>query len=291
MLLAQREVESLKRIDRADQLPRPGALSAEVRESGDLDFKAFADAGTLWEHAKDVAAFANALGGTLLVGAYEDDVGALTYPGVRGQSPKEVQTIYERAAGICSPPVAVDSIAIELGTGCVVVAVNVEPATDAVIAAPVSTRTKQGIQVLHSRGWFYPRRVSSQTFAISPSEAPMYMTKDARRGFLLVNRIPVGSRRGVTVLYASPRERTHGGLGVEYKDRVLDLEQASLESNFVEFSSTQGSTKEIVRVPIMDVLDIWEHLPGKWSIRLAGGIAVRPGSTSTSELVYMPMWR
>lgn len=249
-----------------EQLPPEGEPSAKTRESGNLDFKQFADPRNSWEHAKDLAAFANMLGGALLIGAAEN-AGALTYPGI-SQSAKDVQTIYESAARMCSPPPVVDPTPIHLGDGRIVVAVNVQASVD-VIAAPASFRDAQGNKV-QIEGWSYPRRVGSQTGYIAPAELPMFMTRDARRGFLLANRIPPGATAGLTVLSASPRLRGYAGVPVEYGKIVLDLRQSSLESNFVEFSGKSG--KEIVRVPLMDIVDVWEHLPGKWSIRLAGKI-------------------
>ena len=51
-----------------DDLPPEGPLSNVAREKHDLEFKSEADRTSPWEHAKDIAAFANSLGGTILVG-------------------------------------------------------------------------------------------------------------------------------------------------------------------------------------------------------------------------------
>src|SRR5438876_521586 len=97
------------RIESVADLPPSGLLSARSREKLDLDFKRFADERKMWEHAKDVAAFANAFGGVLLVGAdNETDPALLAYPGVRGQSVADVARIYEDGARLCSPAQVVD---------------------------------------------------------------------------------------------------------------------------------------------------------------------------------------
>jgi hypothetical protein len=279
----------MRRIERSEQLPPPGAPSAATREAGDLDFKKFADSRAGFEHAKDVAAFANALGGVLLVGAAEDATGAVEYPGLRGQEAKDVQTIYERAAGLCTPAPTVDPVAIHLEGGRIVVAVNVTASVDAVIAVPATFRNREGARI-QVEGWSYPRRVGSQTSFITPSELPMFMTTGSRRGFLLVHQVPDAHRKNVVVFYGKPRVRAHAGLEVEYVERELELRGASISANTVEFAYTHGQST--FRVPIMDVLDVWEHVPGRWSIRLAGIIDERDlGSQFGRQLVYRPIWR
>jgi len=279
----------MRRIERAEQLPPAGAPSAATREAGDLDFKAFADSRAGFEHAKDVAALANALGGVLIVGATEDASGAVEYPGLHGQQAKDVQTIYERAASMCVPAPTVDPIPIHLDAGRVVVAVNVTASVDAVIAVPATFRNGEGVRV-QVEGWSYPRRVGSQTSFITPSELPMFMTTSSRRGFLLVHQVPEADKKEVVVFYGKPRVRGYAGVEVEYVDRLLELRSASVSANVVEFAYAHGQST--FRVPIMDVLDVWEHVPGKWSIRLAGIIDERDvGSQFGRQLVYRPIWR
>jgi predicted HTH transcriptional regulator len=64
------------RIGTANDLPPAGPLNNRSREKSDLDFKTFVEQAKSWENAKDVAAFANALGGVLLIGA-DDSTGLL----------------------------------------------------------------------------------------------------------------------------------------------------------------------------------------------------------------------
>jgi len=114
------------RIETVADLPPEGPLNDRAREKADLDFKTFADPAKSWEHAKDVAAFSNAIGGVLLIGAH-DKTGHLAYPGIVRQSVKDIQGIYEAAAQLCSPSPIVDVIPIPARN---VVAVNVEPYLD-----------------------------------------------------------------------------------------------------------------------------------------------------------------
>jgi hypothetical protein len=70
---------SYARIESAKDLPQEGGLNERARERRDIDFKTYVPPESMAEHAKDVAAFANGLGGVLLIGAdIKDD--KLVYP-------------------------------------------------------------------------------------------------------------------------------------------------------------------------------------------------------------------
>src|SRR5690242_16146701 len=99
------------RIENIADLPPEGPLSERAREKSDLDFKQYTDPAKMWEHSKDIAAFANALGGVLLIGA-DDASGQLLYRGIAGQTVKDIQAIYEGAAQRCSPSPIVDVVPI-----------------------------------------------------------------------------------------------------------------------------------------------------------------------------------
>lgn len=76
------------RITEPTQLPPDGPFSVRAREKHDIDFKRFADDAQPWEHAKDIAAFANALGGVIVVGADAETEAVLAYPGLRSNRPQ-----------------------------------------------------------------------------------------------------------------------------------------------------------------------------------------------------------
>lgn len=132
-----------------EDLPLEGPLSNEAREKHDLEFKSEADRSTPWEHAKDIAGFANALGGTILVGASNKD--EVHLHGLRKQTAREVMDIYEAAAMKCSPVVPIDPVPIILASGVTVVAVNVPPYPEALVLQrrPISDPLSGGI-VIHA---------------------------------------------------------------------------------------------------------------------------------------------
>lgn len=270
------------RIETAADLPPVGPLNDRAREKVDLDFKTFADPVKSWEHAKDIAAFSNALGGVLLVGA-DDSTGQLTYPGVAGQTVKDIQAIYEGAAQLCSPSPVVDVIPIpESG----VVAVNVEPYLDQLVAAPAGSRDRTGKEIKHDAAWVFPIRQASQTEFIKPENLGMYMNREVRRAVLLLAKIPQGARQHVVVHFHVNKTSMTEALGVA--EMTLSIGNVSPDANFVELVHRDGSFFRRCRVPLTDVQDVWEFKHERWSIRLAGRLGTVPKSapTDSARLTY-----
>ena len=88
------------------------ALANEV-EGEDLDYKGKQSPVEWWELAKDIAAFANHLGGVLLLGAYERSDGR---PNFGGLAPDEVTKLivayHDAALKRCQPPVVISCVRI-----------------------------------------------------------------------------------------------------------------------------------------------------------------------------------
>jgi predicted HTH transcriptional regulator len=103
------------------------------------------------ELAKDVAAFANADGGVLLIGAYEDTRhGVLgTYKALDAQAVKLARESYSQAVrSFCFPSPIIDSVVVPHGNGSVV-AVNVWPFP----GQAVGVRSRE-----HIDAYFFPFR-------------------------------------------------------------------------------------------------------------------------------------
>lgn len=68
-----------------------GQIAALAREpeGPTIDYKGDADPAEWWELAKDIAAFANHLGGVIVVGAYEPD----GLPSIQGLPPEKVRAL------------------------------------------------------------------------------------------------------------------------------------------------------------------------------------------------------
>lgn len=243
------------RIEREDQLPPAGPVDHRSREKLDIDFKRFADKAKISEHAKDLAAFANSVGGTLLVGAdNESNPTLLNYPGIRGQTAAEVRSIYEQAGMLCSPTLIVDTIPISAG-GVQLVAVNVDPFIDQLVGAPAP-----------NDGWRFPVRRASQTDFVTPENIPMYIHRQARRSYLLLTSIPVTERRDVTIYFPRVANGMTGALDTSHQ--LLTLESVPQDRNHIVL---RDGTRQ-VRVPLADIVDVWAPADGSWAIKVSGFI-------------------
>src|ERR1700690_2040103 len=162
-------------------LPPEEPLSNASREKQDLEFKSEADRATPWEHAKDIAALANSLGGTIIVGASNKE--RVSLHGLRRQTAQEVMEIYESAAMMCSPVIPIDVVPITLSSGASVVAVNVPAYPDTLVGAPGAAKIRhREPNVLPDGGklprkpthmkaensWRFPIRRASQTHFVTP---------------------------------------------------------------------------------------------------------------------------
>lgn len=270
-------------------LPPAGPPTDRSREKADLDFKSFADERQPWEHAKDIAAFANALGGVLLIGA-DDTSGDLLYPGLRGQTVAQVKSIYEGAAKMCSPTATVDVVPIEHPSGVVVVAVNVDPHVDQAMAAPAGTRDKNGKPCRHDTAWVFPVRRASLTEAVLPEALPVYMNREIRRTLLLLARIAPEARRKVTVHSHMRRPVQGGALVVDCVQSTMAVVEVSVERNRLRLVGLEMGSPQC-NVPILDVMDVWESADGCWDIRISGEIHRVKGGQLGDRLSYVPLPR
>jgi len=96
-----------------------------ARETGTYDFKGSADPTDPRELAKDVAAFANAFGGVVLVGAVEDEQTHTLkeYSPLPRAVADKLTTAYELAVrDRCDPPPLVDIVPVDLLRGRMTIA-------------------------------------------------------------------------------------------------------------------------------------------------------------------------
>lgn len=153
-------------------------------ESATLEFKGGVNSRDSLELAKDVAAMANHLGGTILVGAVEGADGLLErWNALDASTAAEVQTAYERAAmRFLSPRPRIGALRIAIPGGeCV--AVNVEPHVDGVVGARADARIE------HT--WRYPLRVGKETRWMTPEEVAL-MTPQTRKALVMLSRLNRG---------------------------------------------------------------------------------------------------
>jgi hypothetical protein len=171
-----------------------------TRESDTLEFKAHVDTAVLFELAKDVASFANASGGTLLVGACGGSV-LSSYKELDSDRVNVVARAYEEAVrDRCAPPpgLRTESLSTEQGF---ILAVHVEP-----YPSPVAVKVKGNVaDGWGGDSWVFFSRVASQNKDFRPEVLPM-LTPETRRIAVLLRSIPEGATIGLAL-----RTRHEGG--------------------------------------------------------------------------------
>jgi Putative DNA-binding domain len=160
------------------ELPMPGSKA----EKASLDFKA-RPTNDSFENAKDVAAFANASGGTILIGAAATGELLATYLPLAGEEASQAQRAVEQAVrDRCRPAPIFEVAQISKDTG-IVLAINIWPFP----GQPIGVEVKKGDrprgdgEKLPEGLYFFPIRVGSHTKSITPDQLPMFMDARLRR--------------------------------------------------------------------------------------------------------------
>lgn len=165
-----------------DPLPELGV----AHERGRLDFKATVDPQNRLELAKDVAAFANASGGTLWVGASCRGEFLYAYVPLDSQTASQVQRAYEEAVRDRCRPTPMFDVAQHPHEDGFVVGVTVEP----MIGSAVGVRLIKSEAVgLLEETYLYPRRVGAHTRSISPDQMHMFVDAEFRRKVLSLEKL------------------------------------------------------------------------------------------------------
>jgi len=185
-------------ITRVDQLPAP--LSDIEREV--MDWKAPGQAKvTSFHKAKDVAAFANHLGGALIIGACEGDGGKLAkWEGMAPTDAGALATEYSNSIGQkCDPVPSIDPIALPCPTNSskVVLVINV-PASLRLIGVKADVASHEAWKD-ENKAYVYPMRTGTTTRFLTASELPMFMTPQSRRNAILLHKIPKNARVKIKV--------------------------------------------------------------------------------------------
>ncbi len=212
-------------ITKASQLPEVG----KGFETDVFDMKAQYDTTLVSEIAKDLAGFANHLGGTILIGAYEDKAVICKYGGVTDKQRAKINTNVAHAArNHCHPPVA---YSIELLThsnsNVEVLAINIEPTLSTPIA--ISDKNKPHF-------YAFPLRRGSHTTWIAVENLAMHMEPKIRRMYLLLSRISKNASVNLSVKYinaqlAAPADRVRM-YTVSLQDNSLTILVGNQERTF-----------------------------------------------------------
>ncbi len=218
------------------------------------------------ELAKDVAAFANASGGTIVFGATEKDHRLEKYEGKDAHA----------AAALCDalhavvnerlrpqPIVAPRPIEID---GTHVVALNVYPTVGQATGVRVKqTECDDGDHRKNVDAYLFPMRVGEDSIWLNPEQAAMLMIPSLRRTISMLRQVPEKAKVHVTFL---PSNAVRFSGGVHTLESLDDLRNA-LVLGGIDILRTQGRV-----VPLDAVLGV--HFDtyaegadkGRWCIRI-----------------------
>lgn len=246
-------------------------------ERATLDLKATYDLAKQACMAIDVAAFANHIGGTLLIGASETDgrVGAYV-PVPEAENNARKDAFSKAVAGRCRPAPHVDLVPIAYGTGWVL-AVNVWPQVNGPVGVRVcdvealaenykarhvasgvpeteataraKTEAKRDAGGYAGDSWVFPIRSGSDAFYVTPENLPMYMLPHVRRTALLLRKIPPGATVQCVVA------------DIEKRPRVLD--SVDEEANVVKMHAP-GDPAAPHWVPLDGIASVFETESDGW---------------------------
>jgi len=210
-----------------------------------------------FECAKDVAAFANAFGGVILVGAKESATGRVEkYSPISSEDAARLATIYSHAVrDNCLPkPIhKVETIAVDGGH---VIAVNVWP----FIGQPIGVRVKDA-----STAYRFPLRSGKDTIFLTPDQLHMFMLPQLRRVTILLEGIPPEDRNAVWI----KGDGFPNGINVE----LLDVKPLQNVFRFamIQPLAPQGSQRDVRALSLDDVDSVWRTEAGRWFIRCPRG--------------------
>jgi hypothetical protein len=246
-----------RRTDTAADLPvQAGATPAPVPEDLRFDMKMAVSnqIGDQGDQACDMAAFANAMGGVLLVGAHEHprNSGILhAYVPVDQAEAQQICESYEQALSLCSPRPVIDAKPVELvvGQGRYVVVVNCEP-----YAAPPIGVAQPG-QGGGEKWWAFPARRGNDNHPLRPEELATIMEPRLRRIALQLERLPV---RNPTFYFSNNEWRNL---------RIVEIEH---EASAVRLETTDRTNASSLMLPLDAIEMIWRDdslgRDGMWKV-------------------------
>lgn len=251
-------------------LPMPGLAHEMAR----LEFKLQVDAQNRVELAKDVAAFANGVGGTILIGVEREGERLKAFrPLARDASAKTMSGFDEAVRDWCSPKPLVEIHEIEQAGGCVV-AVNVWAFPGQAVGVRDGNRSKAR--------YFFPLRSGANTVYLTPEQLPMIMLPEIRRIAILLSQIPECERDRVSLCFLGPGISVQA-VGYQPQPRWESLKlKAEFEDvvmrNTVEFEDDDGP----VRIPADSIAHVWRG-PAGWCVA-ARVMFVNRGGTMAQPL-------
>jgi len=206
-------------ITHRDELPAAG----QAVETRSIDFKV-KHTSTRFEAAKDVAAFANTSGGTILIGVRAAADSLTGYIPLTTEEAQAAKTDYDEAVrDRCSPAPMFDVSFLGLDGGNIV-AVNVWPMPGQPVGVELKPTDLKEYERESKGVYFYPVRVGSHTRAILPEQLPMFIDAKARKAAIVLSRAI-----GKALVMAVPKHEKNR----LWRDDALKLLDVNLHENCV----------------------------------------------------------
>ncbi len=242
-------------------LPRMSEAYLTERQWFDLKFTY--KPGSQAEMAKDLAAFANAQGGALIIGAKEGPTEPDYTSPLRAEVAERIALEFDLAVrDHCrpSPTIHVRTIPSRDAPGMVVLVINIEPAVDQPIAARVGEKS--------FAAWRFPVRVGRDTEFLFPEQLPLYMNSKARRAKLLLLRA-LAAGGDVDLFDVPPGSWSHGNIrrSSPFKLDAVDTEGGG---SVLLRDGTGNLGSQSIAVPLDDVEAVWLQHDGRWAMRISG---------------------
>ncbi len=248
-------VPVFKPIRSVDDLP-PTGPTTRTAEAHSIDFKNTYPLNNQAEMAKDMAAFANALGGVILIGTSRDG-DPLAYPGIARTYADQLSDRFAdtHARHLSPKPPIIERIIFDApASGTVLLAVNVHPFADQIVGARVDTNV-----------WRFPIRVGADTNDLEPAMLPLYASA-VRRNIILLENID-RARDKVRICFRNPRNTTNAQPSyLAAKIHSIDISKNVLVVTLENESDTYH------RIPLDDIECVWDsaHNYADWVVRVLG---------------------
>lgn len=196
------------------------------------DFKR-RDAGTQFHRAKDLAAFANHLGGTIVVGAAEHDGYLRSYPGLTRAEAAQSRSASQDAIARCHPAPIVDIDDYECPgqEDLRIIAVNIAPSLDLVCVDVRNQRDET--DDYGGTSYVFPVRTATATRYLQPPHIAMHMLPSIRRLAILLSRIPSGA----------PIRVIFNNAGNDYQVSTARFIALRDDDNYVEIERNDGKMR------------------------------------------------
>jgi hypothetical protein len=259
-------------------------------EHSQLDYKTtydLADDAVRYEIAKDVAAFANAMGGTIVVGVREQGGRVVRLEGV-SDAPRLVRSVADALRHHCVPVPSTPqehAIAVSpadapklLATGSAPPLADVTLLTLNVQAdprGPIGVRPYPTATIADA--YRFPVRVSDQTRFMPPTELPMWMNSHERRAAIQLRGVLESGGSAVAMhldaMGTDPRSHPQ-------RVQVIEIDE---EASTVGLRS-MGPGNFVATVPLLYVEAVWrDALDNAWRISVRGTLFVGSVSSGISS--------